>query len=79
MRPNHALEDRSPSCPNCRAEMQWYQWYRSELVQFVPATVLHLFNCRTCSVLAETETVQERICVTPDFAKSHVRFLHLAA
>jgi hypothetical protein len=77
MRPNHALEDRSPSCPNCRAEMQWY---RSELVQFVPATVLHLFNCRTCSVLAETETVQERIWVTPDrFARSHVRFLHLAA
>ena len=52
----HSLEDReAPTCPTCGIEMQWY---RSELVRFVPVTNLHLFNCPTCFLLAESETVR---------------------
>ena len=52
----HSLEDReAPTCPTCGIEMQWY---RSELVRFVPITNLHLFNCPTCFLLAESETVR---------------------
>ena len=52
----HSLEDlEAPTCPTCGIEMQWY---RSELVRFVPLTNLHLFNCPTCFLLAESETVR---------------------
>ena len=60
----HSLEDReAPTCPTCGIEMQWC---RSELVRFVPATNLHLFNCPTCFQLAESETVSEPVQVSPD-------------
>src|SRR6516164_9777269 len=43
------LEDlQSPTCPNCGIEMRWYG---SELVRFVPATNLNLFNCPNCLFL----------------------------
>ena len=59
----HSLEDREvPTCPTCGIEMQWY---RSELVRFVPVTNLHLFNCPTCHLLAESETVSEPVRVAP--------------
>ena len=52
----HSLEHLEvPTCPNCAIEMQWC---RSELVRFVPVTNLHLFNCPTCFLLAESETVR---------------------
>ncbi|WJR77428.1 hypothetical protein [Bradyrhizobium sp. NP1] len=52
----HSLEGReSPTCPNCGNEMQLY---RSELVKFVPVTNLHLFNCPTCLLFAESESAQ---------------------
>jgi hypothetical protein len=61
---NHSLEElEAPTCPNCGIEMQWY---RSELVRFVPMTNLHLFNCPTCCLLAEAETVNEPVCVSTD-------------
>jgi hypothetical protein len=45
----HSLEDlQSPTCPNCGMEMRWYG---SELVRFVPATNLNLFNCPNCFFL----------------------------
>ena len=60
----HSLEDReAPTCPTCGIEMQWY---RSELVRFVPITNLHLFNCPTCFLLAESETVNEPVWVSPN-------------
>jgi endogenous inhibitor of DNA gyrase (YacG/DUF329 family) len=71
----HSLEDReAPTCPTCGIEMQWY---RSELVKFVPATNLHLFNCPTCFLLAESETINE---LSPDkLAVTGFRFYGLAA
>ena len=64
-RPKHSPEVvESPTCPNCGIEMRWY---RSELVKFVPMmTGRHLFNCPTCSLVAESETAQEPIWVRPD-------------
>jgi len=50
----HSLDLQLPTCPNCGIEMQCC---RSELVRFVPATNLNLFNCRTCLLFAESETV----------------------
>ena len=70
----HSLEDReAPTCPTCGIEMQWY---RSELVRFVPVTNLHLFNCPSCFLLAEAETVKE---LTPELAAAGFRFFALAA
>lgn len=70
----HSLEDReAPTCPTCGIEMQWY---RSELVRFVPITNLHLFNCPSCFLLAEAETVKE---LTPELAAAGFRFFALAA
>lgn len=74
----HSLEDReAPTCPTCGIEMQWC---RSELVRFVPATNLHLFNCPTCFLLAESETVSEPVQAPPDnLAVAGFRFFALAA
>jgi hypothetical protein len=74
----HSLEDReAPTCPTCCIEMQWC---RSELIRFVPATNLHLFNCPTCLLLAESETVSEPVQVSPDnLAVAGFRFFALAA
>ena len=70
----HSLEDReAPTCPTCGIEMQWY---RSELVRFVPVTNLHLFNCPSCFLLAESETVKE---LTPELAAAGFRLFALAA
>ena len=70
----HSLEDReAPTCPTCGIEMQWY---RSELVRFVPVTNLHLFNCPTCFLLAESETVKE---LTPELTAAGFRFFAMAA
>jgi hypothetical protein len=73
----HSLEDlESPTCPICGNEMQLY---RSELVRFVPVTNLHLFNCPTCLLFAESETV-EPAWVPPDkLAVPHFRFFAPAA
>ena len=58
----HSLEHpEPPTCPTCGIEMQWY---RSELVGFAPVTNLHLFNCPTCCLLAETETANEPVWVS---------------
>jgi hypothetical protein len=77
-RRKHSLEDReAPTCPTCGVEMQWY---RSELVRFVPVTNLHLFNCPTCFLLAESETVNEPVWVSPDkLAVAGFRFFAQAA
>ena len=74
----HSLEDPEvPICPICGVEMQWC---RSELVRFVPATNLHLFNCPTCLLLAESETVDEPDWVSPDkLTVAGFRFFALAA
>jgi len=74
----HSLEDfEAPTCPTCGIEMQWC---RSELVRFVPATNLHLFNCPTCFLLAESETVSEPVQVSSDnLAVAGFRFFALAA
>jgi hypothetical protein len=63
----------SPTCPSCGSKMQWC---RSDLVKFVPVTSLHLFNCATCVLLAESETVCEppRVC-SDNFAGPNFRFL----
>ena len=59
----HWLEDlESPTCPNCGTEMRLCC---SELIRFVPATNLLLFNCPTCRLFAESETVDEQVCVPP--------------
>ena len=59
----HWLEDlESPTCPNCGIEMRLCC---SELIRFVPATNLLLFNCPTCRLFAESETVDEQVCVPP--------------
>jgi hypothetical protein len=74
-RPKHSLEDReAPTCPTCGIEMQWC---RSELVRFVPVTNLHLFNCPTCFLLAESETVKE--LSANKLAVAGFRFFALAA
>jgi hypothetical protein len=58
----HSLEDvEAPTCTNCGVEMQWC---RSELVRFVPATNLHLFNCPTC--FQSSETVSGPVEVSSD-------------
>jgi hypothetical protein len=74
----HSLEHReAPTCPTCGFEMRWC---RSELVRFVPVTNLHLFNCPTCFLLAESETVDEPVRISPDkLAVSGFRFFALAA
>jgi hypothetical protein len=71
----HSLE-LAPICPTCGIEMQWY---RSELVRFAPVTNLHLFNCPTCCLLAESETVKEPVWVSPDQLAVAFRFFALAA
>jgi hypothetical protein len=70
----HSLQDREmPTCPTCGIEMQWY---RSELVRFVPKTTLHLFNCPTCFLLAESETVNELVWIpSKKLAVAGFRFL----
>ena len=66
-----------PTCPTCGIEMQWY---RSELVRFAPATSLHLFNCPTCFLLAESETVDEPVWLSHDkLAVAGFRFFALSA
>jgi hypothetical protein len=74
----HSLEDhQSPTCPNCGTEMRWYG---SELVKFVPATNLNLFNCPNCLLFAESETVHHSVLVTPDqLAVPDFRFFVLPA
>ena len=74
----HSLEDHeAPTCPACGVEMQWF---RSELVRFVPATNLHLFNCPTCHLLAESETTSEPVRLSPDnLPAAGFRFFALAA
>ena len=74
----HSLEDvESPTCPRCGTEMQLY---RSELVKFVPEINLHLFNCPTCLLFAESETVSEVAWAAPDrLAVPRFRFFALAA
>ena len=74
----YSLEDlEAPTCPTCGIEMQWH---RSELVRFVPVTNLHLFNCPTCFLLAESETVDEPVSVSPDkLTVAGFRFFALAA
>ena len=74
----HSLEDlEAPTCPTCGIEMRWH---RSELVRFDPVTNLHLFNCLTCFLLAESETVSEPVWVSPDkLAVAGLRFFALAA
>jgi hypothetical protein len=53
----HSLEDlQLPTCPICGIEMQWNG---SALIRFIPATNLNLFNCPTCLLIAESETVCE--------------------
>ena len=72
----HSLE-RSPICPNCGTEMQLY---RSELLKFVPITRLYLFNCLTCLLFAESETVHETVSVSTSRLSGHgVRFFAAAA
>jgi hypothetical protein len=67
-----SLQDR-PNCPNCGVKMQLY---RSELVKFVPEINLHLFNCPTCVLFAESETVHEAVSLAPDGAHvSGFRFI----
>jgi hypothetical protein len=61
---SQSLQD-TPNCPNCGLKMQLY---RSELVKFVPEINLHLFNCPTCLLFAESETVHEAVSVAPDTA-----------
>src|SRR5271166_4321450 len=62
----------TPTCPSCGFEMQWC---RSELVKFAPVTNWHLFNCPSCLLIAEAETVCEPVWVSPDnFAASRFRF-----
>jgi hypothetical protein len=74
----HSLEDReAPTCPTCGIEMHWC---RSELVRFVPATNLHLFDCPTCFLLAESETVGDPVHISPDnLAVGGFRFIAVAA
>ena len=74
----HSLEDvESPTCPNCGTEMRLY---RSELVKFVPAISLHLFNCPTCLLFAESETVDEPVAGRADkFALTRFSFFASAA
>lgn len=74
----HSLEDiELPICPRCGIEMQLY---RSELVKFIPEINLHLFNCPTCLLIAESETVSEVAWVAPDrLAVPRFRFFALAA
>jgi hypothetical protein len=66
----HSLEELdAPTCPNCGIE----------LVRFVPLTNLHLFNCPTCFLLAEAETVNEPVWVSSDkFPDAGFRFFALA-
>ena len=45
----------------------------------MPLTNLHLFNCPPCFLLAEAETVNEPVWVSPDnFAEARFRFFSLA-
>jgi len=51
-----------------------------DLVRFMPLTNLHLFNCPNCYLLAESETVNEPVWVSPDkLAVAGFRFVALAA
>ena len=75
----HSLEEdvELPTCPRCGIEMQLY---RSELVKFIPEINLHLFNCRTCLLIAESETVSQEAWVARDqLAAPRFRFFALAA
>jgi predicted RNA-binding Zn-ribbon protein involved in translation (DUF1610 family) len=62
-----------PTCPNCGLEMQRH---RSEVVRLAPLTRLHLFNCPTCCVFAESETANEplRVLLADNCAASEFRF-----
>ena len=74
---DHSLEDiESPICPTCGVEMQWY---RSELVKFVPAVDLHLFKCPTCLLFAESEMAREPVWMPPDNCVPCVRFFSPSA
>ena len=46
----------TPTCKSCGSAMQWC---RSELVKFAPVTNWHLFNCPSCLLLAESETIYD--------------------
>jgi hypothetical protein len=74
----HSLQElETPTCPTCGIEMQWF---RSELIRFVPVTNLHLFNCPICYLLAESEKVSEPVRVTQDkLAGAGFRFFAVAA
>ena len=74
----HSPDDvESPSCPHCGTGMRLY---RSELVKFVPEVNLHLFNCATCLLFAESETVSEAFWVPLDrIAVPRFRFFAVAA
>jgi predicted RNA-binding Zn-ribbon protein involved in translation (DUF1610 family) len=74
----HSLEDLgSPTCPKCGNEMQLY---RSELVRFLPVTNLHFFNCPTCLLFAESETVHESAWLPAEsVAAPRLRFFAPAA
>ena len=74
----HSLEDLElPTCPNCGIEMRLYC---SELIKFVPATNLLLFNCPTCLLFAESEAVDEQVCVPrAKVALPSLRFFPLTA
>jgi hypothetical protein len=74
----HSLQElETPTCPTCGIEMQWF---RSELVRFVPVTNLHLFNCPICYLLAESEKVSEPVRITQDkLAGAGFRFFAVAA
>jgi hypothetical protein len=70
----HSLDDvESPTCPHCGIGMQLY---RSELVKFVPEINLHMFNCPTCFLFAESETV---LVPHDEFAVPRFRFFAVAA
>ena len=69
----HWLEDlESPTCPNCGIEMRLCC---AKLIRFVPATNLLLFNCPTCRLFAESETVDAQVSVPPGkLASTSLRF-----
>jgi hypothetical protein len=73
----HSLEElETPTCPTCGIAMQWF---RSELIRFVPVTNLHLFNCPICHFLAESETVSEPVRTPDKLAVAGFQFLAVAA
>src|SRR3569833_1686209 len=43
----------APDCPDCHISMEWY---RSVLLQTMPATIGHFFMCPNCNRLREIRT-----------------------